>query len=427
MQNYTEEQISNTFGGFYIIDINDKNLAETYEKWSFNGIYKRSQTDGILYWQIGYNNETKKLISLHGFHISSKGEHGSLIRDELDIVENMSGRSYKSQAYLEAHKKYIDKIRQGYSPDVNSEQNLINDLPEAQLAKDYPLDLKGGKSPISEHNFSIGISCQVKLDGIRVRAIRESDEIKLYSRNNKEFKWLKKVRQELETVLNMLPPKIGLDCEIYSTDMVFEQLVSVVKTEKHEHVRNNELKCYVFDIIILNLRLEDRIKMLQDAYLSIRSSGYQFTHVFILTHKIVNTHAEIVNLHSVYVEAGYEGVMLRKLSGTNPSQKDLENSYYKPRRNANLFKVKNFYQAEGTIIGYKSGEGREKGLIIFILQDDVTGKVFDCRPRGSFDIRRQQYLIGEELIGKKYTYRYFELTDLGIPRHPTGLVVRDYE
>ena len=427
MQNYTEEQISNTFGGFYIIDINEKNLAETYEKWCFNGIYKRSQTDGILYWQIGYNNETKKLISLHGHYLTVTGSSGSLIKDELDIVENLSGRSYKSQAYLEAHKKYIDKNRQGYSTDITGTENLINELPGVQLAVNYPLDLKGGKSPISDYNFSIGLSAQPKLDGIRARITKEIDGVKIYSRNNKEYRYLDNIRRESKMILDLLPPNVGIDGEIYSLDMSFEELTSVVRTVKTKHIKNDLLICYLFDVIILNVRLEDRIKMLHDSYLSIRNSGYEFKHVFVLKDIIIHSHQEVISYHNSFVRAGYEGLMLRFLSGNNPSKIDLQNSYYRPGKNKALMKVKNFFDAEATVIDFKQGEGREKGAVIWVLRDNITGKVFDCRPRGSYSSRVYYFQHGNEYIGKIYTYRYFELTSDNIPRFATGVSFRDYE
>src|SRR5437660_1149034 len=107
------DQINLTYNNFTYID-HTTDPTSLPDKWLFEGRYMKSQTGGILYWQIGFDLNTYKLISLHGYYITSGGHYGKLQVSEVDVEENLSGRDTQEQALLEARKKLLDKIRDGY-------------------------------------------------------------------------------------------------------------------------------------------------------------------------------------------------------------------------------------------------------------------------------------------------------------------------
>lgn len=417
-----QDQVKSIFGGYVIISsdiLYDKSLPEL---WCFEGLFKKSQTDGILYWQIGFNSLNEEIITLHGYYLTSGGNYGKLQEDRLSVSENLSGRNIQEQGLLQSRSKYIDKRREGYVPASEYGQSKELSIPEAQLANKY--DLNTGK-PITEEHLKRGITMQPKLDGIRARIFKINGDIIIYSRNNLEYPYLNEVRKEAELVLRLLPQGTGLDCELYNSDLTFEELTSIIRTEKFMHQKNNLIKCYIFDIIMLNTCVEDRTRTLREAYLKVKST-HTFTHLFVLLQEEVHLRSLIKDIHDKYVLAGYEGAIIRKLCGGTMVAKDKKESYYLPGRNNNLLKVKIFIDEEGTVIGAKEGEGRETGLVIWVIRDD-NGKVFDCRPRGSFDLRRYHYDHYKDYVGKRYTYRYFEKTEYDIPRFPIGVGFRDYE
>jgi DNA ligase-1 len=49
------------------------------------------------------------------------------------------------------------------------------------------------------------------------------------------------------------------------------------------------------------------------------------------------------------------------------------------------------------------------------------------RPEGTLEVRRKFLEEKDRYIGKQLTVRFQNLTALGIPRFPVGVVVRDYE
>jgi hypothetical protein len=55
------------------------------------------------------------------------------------------------------------------------------------------------------------------------------------------------------------------------------------------------------------------------------------------------------------------------------------------------------------------------------------GSTFCVRPEGTIEQREYFYAHKENYFGKMLTVKFQNLTDLGIPRFPVGIVFRDYE
>ena len=118
---------------------------------------------------------------------------------------------------------------------------------------------------------------------------------------------------------------------------------------------------------------------------------------------------------SVFVSQGYEGIMIRESSST----------YEIGKRSNYLLKFKMFQTDEYEIIDVKEGTGRDKGTAIWVCT--VGDHKFSVRPEGTIESRRTFLANKDRYIGKNLTVRFQNLTALGIPRFPVGVVVRDYE
>ncbi|MNK84993.1 DNA ligase [compost metagenome] len=376
--------------------------------WQIEPIYGNSATGAKMIWQVGWDGS--KLHILHGHN------NGKLQHKTRDVKTNMSGRNLQQQALLEARDRYKGMYYKNYRPLIDDGSFSITYKP--MLAQLY----KGG---IKER-----CAAEVKMDGVRSLAnIGIDGEVKLRSREGREQPYFYDHKKELKTFFMYLPRGSHLDAELYSHDMSFNTLIGVVKTVKFVHPRQNEVKYCIFDIIIPELLetidYESRRAVLYNAYNAYINDGNTCQHFTILPHTIVSTEEEIEFLHKHYLQAGYEGLMLKKLF--NPSNsKSLKYSLYRQTRCVNVLKVKKFTDEEGTVMSVVEGEGTEKGLAIFNIKD-VRGNIFPCRPRGSFEQRAIWYNKSDECIGKPYTFRYFELTEDSVPRFPVGIAFRDYE
>jgi len=70
-------------------------------------------------------------------------------------------------------------------------------------------------------------------------------------------------------------------------------------------------------------------------------------------------------------------------------------------------------------------EDLKNGTAIWVCK--VGEQHFSVRPEGTLEVRRKFLQDQGNYIGKQLTVRYQNLTTLGIPRFPVGVVVRDYE
>jgi hypothetical protein len=141
-----------------------------------------------------------------------------------------------------------------------------------------------------------------------------------------------------------------------------------------------------------------------------------FAHIKQLPTAVCNSADDAKYLHSKYVEEGYEGLILRNVKGL----------YKVGHRSKDLQKYKEFLDEEFPIVGFKEGDGLEKGCVIWTCRT-ATGLEFDCRPRGTREERCTLFRAGATYIGKPLSVRFQEWTDDKVPRFPVGLTIRDYE
>lgn len=299
------------------------------------------------------------------------------------------------QGIVIAKSKWNKKKDQGYmeendnGSEVASEATSVDDvkiLP--MLAHDFD---KRGK------HITFPCYTQPKIDG--VRAVYKNGS--LNSRTGKEF-------PGMEHILNELNSDMILDGELYSYTLSFEDIVGVVRKKQ----RDEKTKQIIF-IVYDTVSNQDYI----DRYNTMKQFFDNNTFNFVKLHQthLCESKNQISEFHEKYTEEGYEGVILRNLKGR-----------YETKRSTNLQKFKIFKDAEFKITGFTEGVGVEKGLVIWVCETS-DNKAFSVRPRGSHDERKSLYINAKNYIGKYLSVRYFEYTNLGIPRFPTGITIRDYE
>jgi hypothetical protein len=129
---------------------------------------------------------------------------------------------------------------------------------------------------------------------------------------------------------------------------------------------------------------------------------------------------QLEEIHDLFIEEGYEGLMLRNLEMP-----------YEFSRSWNLVKYKVMKDDEYKIVdAEQSLKGKQKGAIIWICETP-QGDRFNVVPNGTIASRKKLWdewkADPKEFIGKELTVQYQELTPKGIPRFPKGIGLRDYE
>jgi ATP-dependent DNA ligase len=224
---------------------------------------------------------------------------------------------------------------------------------------------------------------QPKLDGVRLLVSNKG----CFSRTGKPV-------HGVDHLANGLKDGEYLDGECYAPNKTFEEITSMFK------MNPESLEFHVFDYFDMNrpnLTFEERMK-----------------HVTVDTFH-VKKKSEIVGYHDMFVSQGHEGIMIR----------DAMSTYEIGKRSNYLLKYKAFQTEEYPIVDVKEGTGREKGTAIWICK---TGEQhFSVKPEGTLEKRREYLAEKEKYIGKQLTVRFQNLTAIGVPRFPVGVVVRDYE
>ena len=278
----------------------------------------------------------------------------------------------------------------------------------------------GGFERITDEEWSNGLYIQPKLDG--VRCLIQSEEfmempvVRAYSRTGKEWRNIDHILEELVPFFMKYPNAI-LDGELYNHDLKkdFEKIISLVRktkpTDEDRYEASQKVQFHCYDTIMEHMDFVGRDDFIR------RNIGDKFNSVrTVPTVKVYDTEVVEVN-HENFLEEGYEGSILR------------QNKPYECKRSWTLMKVKDFSDAEATIVGYEEGKGkREAHLGKFVMEDD-DGNKFGCPPGKGYNYKDMKEMLNNiyDYMGKRATFTYFQRTKAGSYRHPLFKAIRDYE
>ena len=284
---------------------------------------------------------------------------------------------------------------------------------------------------------------QPKLDGLRCVSYvtrgggsggggsSDANTVVLQSRTGAFFTGLPHIAAALRPYLSQ-HPSIVIDGELYTDQMPFEELAGLIKKKKigdSDIERLKKVKYHVYDIYDraqCDMPYSERMGVLASAVRRcgcvandthanrvLRSDTEAATVVVLVRTEKAAALGDFRRFFAEFVEAGYEGVMLRNAAGV----------YRANYRSNDLQKYKEFMEEEYRIIDFKEGEGRDAGAVIWVCET-ADGKEFTVRPRGTMEQRRTWFNDGDSYIGKNLTVIFQELTEDGKPRFPVGKAVR---
>ena len=276
----------------------------------------------------------------------------------------------------------------------------------------------GDYSRIKDNDWPLYV--QPKLDGVRCLIQYDAGNVVAYSRTGKEWKNIDHI------LFNLVPffqkhPNIILDGELYNHDLKddFEKIISLVRKTKptdEDRVESSKMvQFHCYDVLDFDgdVTIADFETRMAFIYNKVPQSSC-IEHVpTIKVHEIEEVEAN----HEDFLELGYEGSILRK------------NEPYECKRSWTLMKVKDFSDAEATIIGYEEGQGKREGHLGKFIMEDDNGVRFGCPPgKGyTYDMMKDMLENIHDYIGERATFTYFERTKAGSYRHPLFKGLRNYE
>lgn len=365
----------------------------------FPKLYGTSSSGKIKEWQITVEevNGVGAINTYHGY-VGQKITHNiKYIYTGKNIGKKNETSPYE-QAVSEAQSTYNKKIDEQYKLNYN-DPILVNEIPLPMLAHEF-----------SKRGKSIVYPCcvQPKLNGVRCLITRLTDRIRATSRGGKEYKAIFKI---LEILNNKLCVHNMLDGELYSHNLTFQEIVCAIKNETELDINLDKIEYWVYDYPVENVSFAARYEMLA-AFTNLVNDPL----IKLVPTYVVNNEEELMQKHLEFVNAGYEGTMIRNTLGL----------YTFKHRSVDLQKLKDFMDDEFEIIGGEEGCGLAEGQCIFICQT-AKEQPFKVRCIGPNSVREEQWNHLKDYIGKMLTVKYQAYSDIGIPIFPVGISIRNYE
>lgn len=296
------------------------------------------------------------------------------------------------QAMLEGNAKREEKLRAEYRTNVAD----IDNVPRGpMLAATYTGNL----------DFTKGVWCQPKLDGIRALITKDS----AITRSLQPHTNVGHIMEAMRPVFDAYP-LMPFDGELYNHDHKdnFNKLIRMVRKVDLDADLKREvettLQYHIYDVALPEFSFRQRAEAL-------KAIGDLFfpNHPII---KIVPTfkcgsQEFLDGMNGDFLTQGYEGQMIR-----------LDTPYEWDTRSKGLLKRKEFITEEFPLVRIETGEGNWSGMAKRIVFELADGRECGAGMRGDQEFAKE--LLHRRPIPSQVTIRYFNLTPDGVPRFPVA-------
>jgi DNA ligase-1 len=382
-------------------------------------LYKKTSAGKIQEWKISVRDEVNAFGGSGAAHIETLyGQTDGKKTLAVDVITEgknigkANETTYLQQAEAEAQSQWEKKLKRGY----------VQNMDDAAAGKVDTNAITGGVTPMlaksfdnDSHKITFPAFVQPKLDGHRCIAIIQNGEATLWSRTRKRITGVPHIERQLEAAFAFVstsqPSKAFVfDGELYNHDYKdrFEELTSFIRsaTPKPGH---EVVQYWIYDMVDLNLTMEQRLPLLEVAREALEGQPQ----IVVIDTPEVADKDEMVRVFGVYVEAGFEGLMVRNKAGK-----------YKQSRSSDLQKVKLFQDAEYEIIDVEEGRGKMAGKAIFVFKTE-TGETFNAKMVGELDKLSEFFVNKDKYIGKQMTVKFQGITNGNVPRFPVAMRFRE--
>ncbi len=256
---------------------------------------------------------------------------------------------------------------------------------------------------------------QPKLDGNRVILI----DGEARSRNGKLYPAAQHVVGDLESVYPGFFKKWVVDGEMMG-DLGFDQSSGALRRLSQDGRKEATFTYWVFDLIDREDWEKRHTPPLGVRYheAALHLGNRELRHVRLVPTELVfdPTIAKVNPFLERYLKQGFEGAMLKDTRAR-----------YQFKRARNLLKVKKFYDADLTIVGFYEGKGKHKGRLGGIIVEGEIGGVQIRSECGSgFDDPTRELIWADRKgwLGAVVQVQYQSLTDKGSLRFPVFVMRR---
>lgn len=329
--------------------------------------------------------------------------------------------------------------------EITNEDNLFNYL-DCYLPK-YNTNNEGFVLPmlakIYEYNNEQGLLAQMKINGVRcnISAVMRGEGffktkgLVFRSRKGLEYKCPVLENVILNEVLTdrqfnrMLEDNLVLDGELYIPGLELNDILSAAENLKSPYNRFLQFWCY--DLAIDDMIQTSRISLLKTEFGKFKMPNYvnakdildyhmnnKNRFVLIHTYDNVNGDEDIIKYRDIFVEAKFEGAILRNPYAT----------YQFGKRNSTMYKSKPILDGKFEILDIIPEGAKRPNFSKFVLRNDINGETFECIPVGDTSTRQSYLLNKDKLIGKTAFVEYRCRSGMkNVPSHGNVLKILNNE
>jgi len=246
---------------------------------------------------------------------------------------------------------------------------------------------------------SFPVYVDTKLDGIRCITVREGVELKLYSRNMKEFRNYPTIAEELKK-LNL---DVRFDGEI--TMGHFQNLMRTLSRKEDGIELAKDAVYNIFDVMDTTKTFRERLASLDD--IKKRIDQLELTHLRIVTHRYADDENELKAFYTSQLEAGQEGIMVKDLG-----------AMYEFKRSYSWMKMKPCNDIDIRIVSVQEGLGKYTNMLGAFICELPNANIVQVGS-GLTEVERQEFWKNKDtLIGRMIEVKYQEFTLEGTLRFP---------
>ena len=371
-------------------------------------LYKYNSKNKILEWWVTNLRENEDCT--FSFDIKYGQQGGKIVTKERRVVNGKNKSksnetTIQQQTELEIGYLYQKQLDDGYV------QNIDDYVEPRRPMLAHKYQDRGKSVDWEKDNYA-----STKLDGIRCFIFVDNDgNCTFESRTGKEFKYFQHIELEVQSknITNAI-----LDGELYSENISFEKICSLVNSDDYVPEEDVEIKFYIYDMI-LNNNLDETFENRYKRYSSVFDTNVE-NHIISVTQTLVKSEEDMKILAAQFVSEDYEGLMLK--------QGDAKYDFGK--RSVALLKYKEMHSAEFKIKDIFVAENDpDRVQIELYINPENTEETFKIGTlKGNKEDNYNNYYHNRDnLINKWLTVNYQTLTSYGVPLFPVGIGIREGE
>jgi len=370
----------------------------------FKPLFKATATGGVQVWEIWVTQvrgDAGCINVRYGLVDGKMQTKQEIVQTGKNLGKKNATTGY-TQACAEAESRWNkQKDRKGYGLTADESAAVRAVLP--MLAHKYPDHCK-------KVDWDTAFA-QPKLDGFRCQArITPGGVVTLTSRENQPLLALSALRDAIAEVKHHISGYSGdvvLDGELYCHGMALNDISSACKKKS---ALTEKIRYHVYDAAMGDVDFQTRNQFARDVVTAAACPQLAAVHTV-----KVRSEADLMTCQAEFLDAGYEGAMLRYG----------KQGYQAGKRSDKLLKVKTFQDGEFEVVDYKFGRGTHAAVPVFVCQTP-DGNLFDVTAPGTMEEKAEIGRNARAYVGRALTikYAYYTKTAEPVPFQPVAKMFR---